>query len=90
MSCPANQCSVGDCERPVHKYAVSSGLCRAHYTRRYRGKTVSGPLRHYGNPARTFAEAMFAFADAADGDGEAYLRAWKRACTAGRRYLATK
>ena len=78
-------CSVDDCGRPAKR----AGLCEGHRARKRKGLPL-GPLRQYGNPARTFAEAMFAFADAAAEDETEYYRAWKRACTAGRRYLGTK
>jgi hypothetical protein len=87
MSSPSGDtCSVEDCDRPAKR----AGLCEGHRKRKRLGQPVSGQLRIYGNTARTFAEAMFAFADAADGDEEAYYRAWKRVCTAGRRHFGTK
>lgn len=86
MSSPHSQCSVDECERHVH----AAGMCRTHYERKRLGKPLTAPVRQWGNPARTFAEAMFAFTDAADNDEDAYFRAWKRVCTAGRRYFGTK
>lgn len=79
-------CTVDDCGKPAKR----AGLCEGHRKRKRLGQTIHAPLRQYGDPARTFAEAMFAFADAAAEDEEAYYRAWKRACTAGRRYFGTK
>ena len=92
MSHPPNEtlatCSVDDCCKPVE--GPGRTLCRGHRGRKQRSRTIVGPLRQYGDPARTFAEAMFAVADAADSDEDGYYRAWKRACAAGRRYFGLK
>jgi hypothetical protein len=79
---PVDQCTL--CEKPDYR---GTGFCRGHYARKERGASLEGDLRQYADPARTFMEAAFAFADAADGDDGPYERAWKNLCMAGRRFL---
>lgn len=79
-------CTIDGCS----KSAARSGLCWGHYNGQRRGRAANRQLRQYANPARTFAEAMFAFTDAAAEDDRAYYRAWKRVYQAGLRYFGTK
>lgn len=63
MSHPRNEtptlCTVDGCAKP----AKAGGLCVGHNARRQKQKTVSGPLRHYGDPKRTLMEAAFHYTD---------------------------